>query len=104
MRNVFDQYDQPENRLTHALVSTLENDKNLLRPFLYWLQVKNIPSLKNLRIGQQHIPGQVEDHEKEGQDGIPDACIYDDESWAVLIESKIQAKPSLRQLYRHYQN
>ena len=101
MRNVFDQYDQPENRLTHALVSTLENDKSLLRHFLRWLKSRNIPSLKSIHISQQQVPGQEEEYEKEGQDGLPDACFYDDEGWAVLIESKVQAKISLPQLKRH---
>ena len=29
MRNVFDQYQQPENRLTHAVISTLNHDRSL---------------------------------------------------------------------------
>ena len=34
VRNVFDQYDQPENRVTHALMSALDADRNLLDAFL----------------------------------------------------------------------
>lgn len=34
VRNVFDQYDQPENRVTHALMSALHTDRNLLDAFL----------------------------------------------------------------------
>lgn len=34
MRNVFDQYDQPENRVTHALMSALHEDAKLLKAFL----------------------------------------------------------------------
>ena len=30
MRNIFDQYDQPENRLTHALMTTLSMDRKLI--------------------------------------------------------------------------
>ena len=37
MRNVFDQYKQPENRLTHALVSSLSEDSNLLKNFVRWI-------------------------------------------------------------------
>ena len=59
MRNIFDQYDQQENRLTHALICTLTNDKGLILPFLRWLKCKNIPPLKNIHIGQQQPPGQV---------------------------------------------
>ncbi len=31
VRNIFDQYEQPESRLTHALVSCLVEDRKLLR-------------------------------------------------------------------------
>ena len=32
MRNVFDQYSQSENRVTHALAAALLEDGKLLRP------------------------------------------------------------------------
>jgi hypothetical protein len=34
LRNLFDQYGQIENRLTHALLSALHRDRNLLAQFL----------------------------------------------------------------------
>lgn len=34
MRNLFDQYSQPENRLTHALMTALHEDRGLLALFL----------------------------------------------------------------------
>jgi hypothetical protein len=34
MRNLFDQYTHPENRLTHALVSSIAQDQYLLREFI----------------------------------------------------------------------
>ena len=34
MRNIFDQYSQPENKLTHSLASCLYEDKRLLNSFL----------------------------------------------------------------------
>ncbi len=34
MRNVFDQYAHPENKLTHALLYTLDSDHRLLRRFI----------------------------------------------------------------------
>ena len=34
MRNVFDQYSQAENRLTHALFSALDQDRKMLGEFL----------------------------------------------------------------------
>ena len=36
MRNIFDQYSHPENRLTHALASCLAEDRKLLRRFVGW--------------------------------------------------------------------
>ena len=50
MRNVFDQYDQPENKLTHALFSTLDREQSYLRPFLHHLGVSDVPSSESLRI------------------------------------------------------
>ena len=40
MRNLFDQYDQPENRLSHALAVCLHEDRTLLRGFLAWIGAK----------------------------------------------------------------
>ena len=34
MRSVFDQYEQPENKLTHALFTTLDLTLTCNRPFL----------------------------------------------------------------------
>ncbi|MCK4627453.1 MAG: hypothetical protein KAT56_00545 [Sedimentisphaerales bacterium] len=103
MRNIFDQYDQQENRLTHALICTLANDKKLIPPFLRWLKGENIPPLKNIHIGQQQPPGQEAKVEKEGKGSIPDACFFDDEGWALVIESKVQDKIRIGQLRRHRQ-
>ena len=101
MRNIFDQYDQQENRLTHALICTLANDKKLVLPFLRWLECKNIPPLKNIHIGQQQSPGQEAKVEKEGAGSIPDACFFDDDGWALVIESKVQDKIKIKQLRKH---
>jgi hypothetical protein len=108
MRSVFDQYQQPENQLTHALVCTLDADRSLLRPFLKWLGAKDVPRT-TLRITQQQVPGVLEPGEDE-QRGLPDACIFSDAAsdteessggWAVLIESKVQSGIGLDQLNRH---
>ena len=68
MRNVFDQYEQPENRLTHALMVTLANDKKLVRPFLKLVKAKRIPALKNIELGLQRVPGQEAEWIKEDKD------------------------------------
>lgn len=101
MRNVFDQYEQPENRLTHALVCTLSNETKLIRPFLKWLKVSEVPHLKSIHIGIQQSPGKEAVWEKESKEGLPDMCFFDDDGWAVLIECKIQSKISVAQLRRH---
>jgi hypothetical protein len=59
------------------------------------------PPLQELRIVEQQVPeGDVPRGEAESQ-GLPDACIYTRSRWAVLFESKIQAKGAVDQLRRH---
>lgn len=101
MRNLFDQYTQPENRLTHALVWTLNADRALLRPFLEWTGVHEIPGERRLRITEQQIPGEVISGDEEEGRGLPDACVFDDDGWALLVEAKVQADVSPDQLRRH---
>lgn len=101
MRNVFDQYTQPENRLTHALVCTLNGDRSLLRPFLRWAGARDVPPPSKLRLTEQQVPGEtVSGDESEGR-GLPDACAYADDGWSLLMEAKVQAGISLGQLRRH---
>jgi hypothetical protein len=101
MRNVFDQYKQPENQLTHALACTLSNDPKLIRPFLKWIKVDKVPHLKDIQIGIQQSPGQEAVEVKEGMGGLPDMCFFDDTNWAVLVECKVQSRVSIAQLHRH---
>ena len=101
MRNIFDQYTQPENRLTHALVSALANERRLLVPFLKWIGVAELPDVRNLRITEQQVPGEVLSGEETDAKGIPDACMYTEDGWALLVETKVQAKVSVDQLRRH---
>jgi hypothetical protein len=98
MRNVFDQYDQPENKLTHALISTLSNDTKLVRPFLEWIGVDSIPPVHSLRFGEQQVPGIDLSSDGIESKGLPDACIFDNNDWAVLFESKVQAHLHIEQL------
>ena len=102
MRNVFDQYQQPENRLTHALVTTLSHERKLIRPFLRWLGVTEIPPERDIHLVEQQVPGiPIAGDEGETQ-GLPDACLYNDDGWAVLIEAKVQAPVRAGQLRRHH--
>lgn len=104
MRNIFDQYDQPENKLTHALVATLYQAQapRLIRPFLKWLGIQDVPPTRAIRIVEQQVPGSEEvGDDEDAARGLPDACIFDDSGWAVLFECKVQAKPRSRQIRRH---
>ncbi|MDA0967222.1 MAG: hypothetical protein PQ612_09035 [Rickettsiales bacterium] len=79
MRNIFDQYTQPENRLTHALISILNKDGELLRRFLKDLVKVDSPPTKNLKLTEQSLPGQIQSIDEAESKGLPDAVIYDDQ-------------------------
>jgi hypothetical protein len=101
MRNVFDQYQQPENRLTHALLGSLDADRRLLQSFVRWIAGID-RSGAALIVQGQSLPGQPELAEDEAdRKGIPDGCISDGEGWALLIESKVGARWNPDQLRRH---
>lgn len=101
MRNVFDQYKQPENRLTHALVCALDGDRRLLRPFIRWATSLAAPR-GVLSLESQCVPGEEEKAEEiQEQRGIPDGWVYNEAGWALLIESKAAAPVSVDQLRRH---
>jgi hypothetical protein len=100
MRNLFDQYTQPENRLTHALVSTLDRDRRLLRPFLRWAGAQGVPHTRDLYITEQQVPGNPVSGRDEER-GLPDGCVYSDDGWALIMEAKVQAGSVVDQLRRH---
>ena len=81
LRNVFDQYSQPENRITHALMTALDQDRKLLGLFLRELvKVKPPCHPKKLAVLEQQYPGEEEPSEEElERRGIPDGWIYDRE-------------------------
>jgi len=105
MRNIFDQYQQHENRLTHALSCCLSEDPNLLKQFLSWVTGKKLIMLpKRLEILEQQVPGERDElpEEEVEKRGIPDMWIHDSAKWCLLIESKVDAPVSNGQLERHY--
>ncbi len=103
MRNIFDQYSQPENRLTHALVSCLAGDPRLLRKFVRWATGDSVPAGRRLEVLEQRLPGQEEvaDEAEAERRGLPDAWIHDGKGWALIIESKIESPLKRDQLDRH---
>lgn len=103
MRNVFDQYEVPENRVTHALACCLGEDPRLMRRFITWAIGQRPPKRAGrLRIVQQQIPGEpTVDEDEAEQRGLPDAWIYGDGPWSLIIESKVAAPMLKAQLDRH---
>jgi hypothetical protein len=102
VRNVFDQYSLPENRVTHALLASLEADQRLLSRFLKWIGVKR--PVGRIFVLQQSLPGEqtrIADRDETERQGLPDGWIHDFREWSVLIESKVSAKPSDDQISRH---
>ena len=72
----------------------------MLRNFVRW--VTGSAPLKNLFIDGQSLPGDPEILESESEKrGLPDAWIHDDESWSLLIESKVSSPLKNDQLNRH---
>lgn len=102
MRHIFDQYSQPENKITHAFVSCLSQDRKLLREFVKWAIGKKISAREKLFIVEQSLPGEedVEEGESERR-GLPDAWIYTEDGWSLIIESKVAAPLKKSQLIRH---
>jgi hypothetical protein len=103
LRNIFDQYSQPENRVTHALMTAIDEDRVLLGHFLRELvKVKPPTNPRKLSVLEQQYPGEEEPSEDElERRGIPDGWISDNEGWCVLIESKVIAKLTADQIRRH---
>jgi hypothetical protein len=101
MRNIFDQYNQPENKLTHSLVSCLYEDKYLLNSFLENFCLNFFNKSLNLKIEQQTVPGELNLIDDENQKkGLPDAVIYSEEQ-CLIIESKVSSTLTEDQLVRH---
>jgi hypothetical protein len=107
LRNIFDQYSQPENRVTHAFMTAINEDRKLLGLFLREVvKVKAPVNPRKLSVLEQRLPGQAEPPEEELEQsdkrGIPDGWIFDEEGgWCLFIESKVLSKVSAGQIRRH---
>jgi hypothetical protein len=103
LRSIFDQYSQPENRVTHALMTALNEDRELLGLFLRELvKVKAPTHPRKLLVLEQQYPGEEEPSEDDlERRGIPDGWIFDEEGWCVFIETKVMAKLGADQINRH---
>lgn len=115
--NLFDQYSLPENRVTHALIQALAGDKREnLRDFLkrfIKLQV-GLSDINHVQVTTQKKPAGVHDKDKSEEDptgriSVPDAWIVFErrgkESWAVVVENKIEKnKLDRTQIENHINN
>ncbi|WP_373413548.1 hypothetical protein [Ensifer aridi] len=104
LRNIFDQYRHPENRLTHAFFSALDHDRTLLNDFLrVFVKSGHGQKAHGLSLSVQTIPGRPEAPEEDESDrrGIPDAWIHNGDDWCIVFESKINAPLSPDQIRRH---
>jgi len=101
MRNVFDQYNAPENRLTHALGCCLQRDRRLLRAFVRWATGRRDAAWGQLAVLEQQVPGLPISASNDDKSGLPDLWIHSDGDWSLIIESKVMAKVSVGQLSRH---
>ncbi|MBK6005948.1 hypothetical protein JJB11_07555 [Ramlibacter ginsenosidimutans] len=102
MRNVFDQYEQIENRVTHALGTALHESHKFLEAFCRGVE-HPLPLHAKVRVAIQHRPGvhaQLSEEEALRR-GLPDLWIDDGADWALVIECKIQHSISLPQLRAH---
>ena len=76
MRNLFDQYNQPENKLTHSLVSCLYEDNQLLNSFLKSFCSNFFNQSSKLSIEQQTVPGEFHSTDDENERGRIVSPIY----------------------------
>lgn len=103
MRNIFDQFSQPENKLTHALASTLAMDGKLARNFAKWAVGLNPEAGKRIWVSQQNVPGDPGKLGEGDRRSLPDCCLFIPERWCLVIESKVTAPVVAEQLMRHRQ-
>ena len=94
LNNIFDQYDQSENRITNALLQTMTKDVDFLKEFLRHNFSLSLNRNSSVVISSQKEPLGLgdSDQDREKIEGIPDGWIIIDENDAVVIESKIERK------------
>jgi len=115
IRNVFNQYQHQENRLTHALVQVLARNPRLTREFLRRFVDGFAPAPgEEILISCQRFPDQESERLPEDEAlqqenagrGIPDFWMYrksadNGPGWAVICECKVQARLEAEQLRSH---
>ncbi len=103
MRNIFDQYRHAENRLTHALISSLNESAPLMKSFAELVR-HPMPRGTLPVFRQQYQPGADAELSEEASErlSLPDAWIDDGaEGWALVIECKVRSSIQPAQLAAH---
>ena len=73
-----------------------------MREFIKWTTGHAIARKETIYVIEQSLPDQLEESEDEAsRKGLPDACIYTENGWILIIESKVAARVSVNQLNRH---
>jgi hypothetical protein len=84
LRNIFDQYSQPENHLTNSLLLVFNHNRNLMQTVLKQHGIK-------LSGKQVNLLSQVAPRTPSEASSVPDGYIYtEDYAFCVGIETKIQ--------------
>ncbi|MBI2165116.1 MAG: hypothetical protein HYU29_01780 [Chloroflexi bacterium] len=93
LRNIFDQYSQLENRVTHALAHALVSDMSLRTAF-------SQQAARHETMGKPAII--VQDRSGQG-DSVPDLTILDESGFRITMENKLQLDSvEADQLARHW--
>lgn len=94
IRNIFDQYSKPEDRVTHALGHVLDEDPELLKSFLHW----------GVNYDMEESPVVIVQDTRGDRDSIPDMTLGTPEEFECAFESKIvPGSLNERQLRNHWQ-
>ncbi|MFB0518300.1 MAG: hypothetical protein ACETWC_03350, partial [Acidobacteriota bacterium] len=105
--NIFNQYFQPENRVTNALLQVLSIDINLLRGFVKEVMKIDVSLSRSVKLSTLKEPYDKYDRKNLPIIGnesltIPDAFIYDEENnLNIFIESKLDTTLYYAQLKNH---
>lgn len=87
------------------MVVALHQDRSvLLKPFLAWIGADSVPDIRGLQIVEQQQPGVMmsgDEFDGDPRKGLADASFFNDEGWALLVESKVQAALTADQIRRH---
>ncbi len=102
-RNIFDQYKQPENRVTHALGHAIASNQELLVDFVGFLLDRPCPRGCHVELQKSRVgPAEGTRDADETGDTLPDLWIYSEEKeFACVIENKITADLTGDQMEGH---